>query len=205
MTKCEGEIRERNTKYEPHSELTLVRHAPVAEPGRLWGRRDPPARIEPRDIEILRERLPVPEYLVTSPAQRCRQTAAALWPTHSTTEDDRLWEQDFGAHEGLPYADLPDLGPLDGAELALWTPPGGESFADLCARAGPALDIYGRLAAKRNTPVTLVVHAGVIRAALSQVLGTVHAGLAFEIGTLSITRLRCGPDGPVSVIGANQK
>ncbi|MCA0943090.1 histidine phosphatase family protein [Salipiger pacificus] len=185
-------------------ELILIRHAPIAEPGRLCGRTDLPARIEPVRIANLRSVLPAPGALVSSPAQRCRQTAEALWPERPAVPDPLLWEQDFGAHDGAPHADLPDLGPQDGTELAHWTPPGGESFAELCARVRPALLNYGRQAEQDAAPVVLVVHAGVIRAALSQVTGAVHAGLAFEIAHLSVTRLRCGPEGPFSVIEAGR-
>ncbi len=185
-------------------ELILIRHAPIAEPGRLCGRTDLPARIEPARIASLRAALPTPGVLVSSPALRCRQTADALWPERSAAADALLWEQDFGAHDGLPYADLPDLGRLGGPELAQWTPPDGESFADLCARVRPALLRYGQKAAQERAPVVLVVHAGVIRAALSQVTAALHAGLAFEIATLSVTRLRCDAEGPFSVIEAGR-
>ena len=92
---------------------------------------------------------------------------------------------------------------MSGADLAQYAPSGGESFADLCARVAPALAEHGQAAAQMPAPLVLVVHAGVIRAALSQVTGLLSAGLAFEVATLSATRLRCGPEGPVSVIGAN--
>lgn len=203
MPKSEEAIRKRNTKYKYEPELILIRHAPVADVGRLRGRSDPAACITQTDIFILRAALPEPQKVLTSPAQRCLQTATALWPEHPARQDDRLWEQDFGAHEGLRYSELPDLGLMEAAELAQWAPPGGESFAALCKRVSPALKEYGRMAAQFAAPIALVVHAGVIRAALSQVLGMVHAGLAFEVGTLSVTRLRCGPEGPLSVIGTN--
>ncbi|WP_240989364.1 histidine phosphatase family protein [Salipiger mangrovisoli] len=185
-------------------ELILIRHAPIAEPGRLCGRTDLPARIAPAPIAALRAALPRPGQLVTSPAQRCRQTSEALWPDIAARPDPLLWEQDFGSQDGLRIADLPDLGPLDGPDLALWTPPGGESFSDLCARVGPALAGYGKAAARIAAPVVLVVHAGVIRAALSQLCAAPHAGLVFEIPTLSVTRLRCGAEGPFSVIEAGR-
>lgn len=203
MTQSEGLICRQNTKYERGPELILIRHGPVAVLGRLHGRSDPDVRIKLEDIARLRTALPQPRVVLTSPARRCWQTAAALWPDYPTQSDERLWEQDFGAHEGLEYAELPDLGPMEAAALARWAPPNGESFAAMCNRVSPALAEHGRMAARLAAPVALVVHAGVIRAALSQVLGMVHAGLAFEVGTLSVTRLRCGPDGPISVIGTN--
>ncbi|WP_083191299.1 histidine phosphatase family protein [Salipiger sp. CCB-MM3] len=188
----------------PHSaELILIRHAPLAEAGRLFGRTDAAARLEPEAIAALRARLPRPALLISSPARRCRQTAEALWPDLQVQQDARLWEQDFGAHDGLRFDQMPDLGPLDGPDLARWTPPEGESFADLCARTAPALMQHGQTAAELGAPVVLMVHAGVIRAALSQVCGAVHAGLAFEVAPLSVTRLRCGVEGPLSVIGTN--
>ena len=183
-------------------ELILVRHAPVAEPGRLFGRTDVAARVDPAAVLALREALPRPARLISSPARRCRETAAAIWPDLSPETDARLWEQDFGDHDGLPFAEIPDIGPLSGPDLACWVPPGGESFADVCARTAPALAEHGAAACDAG-PVVLVVHAGVIRSALSQVTGVIHAGLAFEVANLSITRLRCGVKGPLSVMAVN--
>ncbi|WP_233252524.1 histidine phosphatase family protein [Maritimibacter sp. 55A14] len=163
------------------------------------------ARIDPEAIIPLRDALPVVGRVVTSPALRCRQTADALWPDHDQTHDPRLWEQDFGAHDGLPHDRLPDLGPMDARTLSDWTPPGGESFSDLCARVAPALSEHALTACGLGRPLALVVHAGVVRAAVAQVTGTVHAGLAFEVANLSVTRLRCGADGPFSVIEVNRE
>lgn len=185
-------------------ELVLIRHAPVGDPGRLFGRTDVAARIDPARIARLRDSLPEMAAVVTSPALRCRQTTEALWPGRSFDEDSRLWEQDFGDHEGLAFGDLPDLGPMDGPELSRWAPPRGESFAAMVSRIAPSLTDHARTAVAAGAPVALVVHAGVIRAAVSQVTGTDHAGLALEVGNLSVTRLRCGIDGPFSIIEANR-
>ncbi len=183
------------------AELILIRHAPVALPGRLFGRTDVDARIDPAALAALRDRLGAVAQVISSPARRCQQTARALFDGH--TVDDRLWEQNFGAHDGLAYDALPDLGILEGAALAGYAAPGGESFADLCARVAPALRDHGKQACAAG-PVALVVHAGVVRAALALVTGHVPGALAFEVATLSVTRLRCGLDGPVAVIGVNQ-
>jgi alpha-ribazole phosphatase len=109
--------------------------------------------------------------------------------------DDRLWEQDFGTWEDRPYADLPDLGPLSPEELAGHRPPEGESFADLCARAGPALAGCGS--------ATVVAHAGTVRAALALALGAIPAALAFEVAPLSVTRLVRMTEGRWSIRAAN--
>ena len=101
-----------STEIPPSGELILVRHAPVAEPGRLFGRTDVAARVDPAAVLALREALPRPARLISSPARRCRETAAAIWPDLSPETDARLWEQDFGDHDGLPFAEIPDIGPL---------------------------------------------------------------------------------------------
>ncbi|MCU9849412.1 histidine phosphatase family protein [Defluviimonas sp. WL0024] len=182
------------------TELILIRHAPALSQGKLCGRTDVPADCgDVERIEATRAALGTPDRIVVSPALRCRQTAAALWPDLAEPElDAALWEQDFGDWEGRPYAELPDLGPLPPAELADHRPPRGESFADLCARVAPAL----RRAASGGR-VAVVAHAGTARAALALALGNPAQGLAFEIAPLSVTRLRLLEGGGWSVIGVN--
>lgn len=144
----------------------------------------------------LRGRLGAVDHLITSPAKRCVQTAAALLPQASSIADPRLWEQDFGTWEGLAHADLPDLGPLTTAQIAAHRPPMGESFDDLCARALPALRGHqGR--------VVIVAHAGVIRAALGWALGRQDAGLAFQIAPLSLTKIIMLADGQCAISCVN--
>lgn len=190
------------TPTPPHrAELILIRHAPAAVAGRLFGRTDVAAHVSPTGIAALRPSLRQVVQAVSSPARRCRQTCAALFDDHIV--DARLWEQDFGEHDGLPFEVLPDIGAKSSADLSHYAAPGGESFADLCKRTAPALIDYGRQAFGSG-PIALVVHAGVIRAALAQVTDHVPGGLTFEVGHLSITRLRCGTDGPISVIEVNR-
>ena len=184
-------------------EMILVRHAPAETGGRLCGRMDVPACLDDRaQLAALAARLAGVARVAVSPARRCRETAAALFPGRRPDHDPRLWEQDFGAHEGRMLADLPDLGPLARAELAQIAPPGGESFAAMCARTRPALvDLASE--ARRAGPVAVVAHAGTVRAALAFALDDVPAALAFEVAPLSLTRLRCLPGGLVSVVAVN--
>ena len=166
------------------SDLILIRHAPAATGGRLCGRTD--VGLAEWDGEAARARL-APRIgglrLVASPARRCVETARAFGEPQT---DARLWEQDHGDWEGRAWSEIPDLGPLPPADLAAHRAPGGESFADLCARAVPALRAMAGCAA--------VVHAGTVRAALSMAVG-VPAALSFEVGHLSITHLRLLPGG----------
>lgn len=184
------------------SELVLIRHAPSEAGGRLAGRRDVPARLtDGASLIRLGEALSGVRSVVTSPALRCRQTAEALFPARELPEDARLWEQDFGQHEGLLPAEVPDLGSLDRAALAQVAPPEGESFAAMVARVTPALADQAARAIEAG-PVAVVAHAGTVRAGLALALEDVPAALAFEIAPLSVTRLRCLP-GAFSVICMN--
>lgn len=166
-------------------DLILIRHAPALNEGRLAGRRDVPADLGDAGALAAARAIAGPvDRVFSSPALRCRQTAAALW--ESTPHlDPRLWEQDFGAWEGLPFADMPDLGPLSPTDLATHTPPGGESFADLCARVRPALEAI----AAQPGRSAIVAHAGTIRAALAMALGSIAPALSFSVDPLSVTRL----------------
>lgn len=184
------------------SELVLIRHAPAETGGRLAGRRDVPARLCDRAaLARLADALPGVRSIITSPALRCRQTADALFPGRPRTEDARLWEQDFGAHEGRLPEEVPDLGPLDRSGLAEVAAPDGESFAAMVDRTAPALaDLAARAMAAGS--VAVVAHAGTARAGLALALGDTPAALAFEIAPLSVTRLRCLP-GAFSVVCVN--
>ncbi|MGP6085451.1 histidine phosphatase family protein [Antarctobacter jejuensis] len=184
------------------SELLLIRHAPADHGGRLCGRRDVPAILgDPAVWSPLKELVSGVTHHVCSPALRCVQTAFALWPDGTPVLDDRLWEQDFGAHEGLPYSQVPDIGQLTAQELADHRPPRGESFADMVARHRQPLDALARQA-RKDGPVAVVAHAGTVRSTLALALGSVPEALAFEIAPWSVTRFRAHETG-LSVIATN--
>lgn len=180
---------------EAATELMLIRHAPALHGGRLCGRTDVPADCsDTARIIALRDRIGRPDRILVSPALRCRQTVSALWPDLGELETDAtLWEQDFGDWEGMIFADLPDLGPMSQDDLATHRPPGGESFADLCARTAPVLR------SAQGGRVAIIAHAGVVRAGLALALGSIPAALGFEVAPLSLTRMTSLGDGHWSV------
>ncbi|MEM9248929.1 MAG: histidine phosphatase family protein [Pseudomonadota bacterium] len=185
-------------------DLVFVRHAPADTGGRLCGRRDVPALLDDTAaLARLSQALGTARQVVSSPAQRCVQTARRVLPDHPLGEDARLWEQDFGDHDGMPLAALPDLGPLSRANLSRYAAPNGESFAAMVGRVRPALDELA-LRTVQDGPVVVFAHAGTARAALSCALDDESAGLAFEIAPLSMTVLRCFSGG-VSVAVVNRE
>lgn len=179
------------------SELILIRHGASDQPGRLCGRTD--AGLAEVPGLPSGSRLAKLQAIWTSPARRCRETAAGLWPGRAVHEDVRLWEQDFGAWDGLAHGELPDLGELSREELADLSGPGGESFSEVCGRVAPALREIGG----EGEAAVVVGHAGVIRAALALATGNVPGALAFEVDHLSVTRLRRLGDA-YSVIAVNE-
>ena len=192
-------------------ELVILRHAPADHGGRLCGRTDVSAIVPDAGAMAPLRELVGHLRVVSSPALRCHQTAKAVAPGQDATEDARLWEQDFGTDDGRAFSDLPDLGPLPLDALARHAAPGGESFADMCARVTPALQELAQSVARQG-PVLVVAHAGTARAALGVALGAelgqpglgLGLGLSFEVAPLSMTRLRCLASG-ISIIATNQQ
>lgn len=181
------------------AELILIRHGATARPGDLCGRTDVPlAEGAVAGVSLA----PPVAHVRVSPAKRAVQTAQAFWPNTDFQTDDRLWEQDFGAWDGVAFADLPDIGELARDELATFAAPGGESFADMHARVSPAIT-EASLLAFDNGPVAVVAHAGVVRVALAMALGDVAQGLAFEVSHLSVTRFRCLAGGGLAIRSVN--
>ena len=163
--------------------IYLLRHTAVDVPhGVCYGRTDVPlAPDSAAQIAATLERLPLTARRATrvwsSPAGRCLELARALCAEPAL--DDRLAEFDFGVWEGRSWDDVPRA-ELDcwSADLAGYTVPGGESMADLSARARAFMQECvtpepGLTHAPGDDPsdVVLVTHGGVIRALLADALG----------------------------------
>jgi alpha-ribazole phosphatase len=181
----------------------LIRHALVEENARaiLYGVMDV-ALCETTLLEqgpmyrSLARRLPRPALWLVSPLTRTQRTAEAIfaagYPQTELIVEPDLIEQSLGEWQGLPHAELPArlslpkhaFWPLAGQER----PPGGESMADVIARAGRALERY--VTTHRGQDVVAVTHGGTIRAAVAHALqiGPDHA-LNLSIQNLSLTRL----------------
>jgi alpha-ribazole phosphatase len=187
----------------------LVRHAIVEPAARafLYGRMD----VSICDITLadqaaayraIATRLPRDAAWLVTPLSRTARTADAIqsagYPAVQPAIEPGLIEQDLGAWQGLPHADLPAR--LTEPAHAFWplgateTPPGGESMRHVVTRVGKTLE---RLAeAHHGRDVIAISHGGAIRAALAHATGAgAHAALHFAIANLSITVLERSPQG----------
>jgi broad specificity phosphatase PhoE len=193
----------------------LVRHALVEPSARLtmYGAMDVglcalALRQDAAAYRWLAARLPQPARWIVTPLSRTRATAAAIfaagYPEAPLDTHPELIEQRLGDWEGLPHESF--LERLRQKPHPFWSisveerPPGGESFADVIARVGPALD--GLVEAHAGGDVVVVAHGGSIRAALAHAMGAPGlAVLSFSIRNLSLTRLeKVGPDWRVAAV-----
>jgi broad specificity phosphatase PhoE len=139
--------------------LVLCRHA---DPGRP----DAPA-------ELARSLQPITfAAIYTSPLERALATARAIAGGRDLTPTpvEDLREIDLGAVDGLPFEEYPKALQQDLLQRPAGAAfPGGESFADVRARATRAVDVI--VARHPGATVAVVAHAGPIRALLADWLG----------------------------------
>ncbi|TCZ60901.1 histidine phosphatase family protein [Roseicella aquatilis] len=195
--------------------LFLIRHALVEPSARVvfYGSMD----VALCDLALQEEaalyrwlafRLPRPAHWVVSNLARTRATAAAIfaagYPEQVPETEPDLAEQHLGEWQGIAHEAL--AGHLRHPPHPFWPhaaeeePPGGESFAQVQARVGAAVERL--VAAHPGEDVVIVAHGGSIRAAIAHALGlTGHQALAFSIRNLGLTRLeRHGPDWRVAAV-----
>ena len=153
--------------------LAVLRHAPTTwnQERRLQGRADTPITDAAREA-LARRAVPLPyrEWTVlSSPLQRCLQTAAAL--DLYVTVEPRLIEMDWGDYQGHTIEALRrSFGTRFRANERLgldFKPPGGESPRDVQLRLASLLaELAGR-----GSPTLAVTHRGVIRALYASAIG----------------------------------
>jgi broad specificity phosphatase PhoE len=165
--------------------------------GRADPELDPTGRIQAAQIAAA---VPSSTLVITSPLQRCRQTAQAVVERSGAgTElvvDDRLLELDYGTLDLTPLADVP---------ASTWTawradehyrPEGGESLRELADRVGALLDDLTDRAAQET--IALVTHVSPIKACLAWALD-VPIGVSWRcyVEQASISVIDAGRFGPV--------
>lgn len=164
----------------------LVRHAPTAATRAAAFPSDEP--VDERGLAAagaLAGALPAQADALSSPALRCRQTAAATRIDEPRLEP-AIAECDFGTWAGRSLEDI-------GASAArAWMtdpdacPHGGESVSDFVARVGVWLDAQARL----DGGAVAVTHGGVVKAAVVRALGApLTAFWRIDAAPLAITEL----------------
>jgi ribonuclease H / adenosylcobalamin/alpha-ribazole phosphatase len=144
------------------------------------------------------------QVVVTSPFTRCRQTAGIVAERLGLDLhiEDGLRETDFGAWEGLTFAEVKERHPAD---LAAWlasteaTPTdGGESFAAVARRVALCRDkLLARYAGKT---LLLVTHVTPVKTLVRLALGAPPASLfRMELSAASLSAVAYYADGNTSV------
>lgn len=159
--------------------LAMLRHGPTAwnRSRRIQGRTDEPLD-EAGRAHVALWRLPEPwvaQPWVTSPLQRCRETAALLAASHrrngAIAVEPRLIEMSHGDWEGERLADL--RAALGDAMAALedrgldYRAPGGESPREVQERLVPWLQQI----ATANAELLAIAHRGILRALYAMAVG----------------------------------
>lgn len=137
----------------------LIRHPPpIIDSGVCYGRLDVDCQDPEPFARQLRPQLPAGLVVYSSPLRRALRLAQELSPHTPVCIDPRLAEIDFGAWEGQRWDDIDRHG-IDAwaTNVSGFTPPGGESVADLQARAC-------HFAATLKGDAIVVTHAGIMRA-----------------------------------------
>jgi alpha-ribazole phosphatase len=152
----------------------------------------------------LTEHLPPDAPVISSDLARARATADALGPRPRLAADPDLREIHFGRWEARSFAEIeaetPDLIRTFWDAPGDSRPPGGESWNDLAARTGAALDRLQGLAPQ----IIVVAHFGPILAAIQKVRGiSAKEVFAHKIDPLSVTSLTFGP--PPEVFAINHR
>jgi broad specificity phosphatase PhoE/ribonuclease HI len=196
--------------------LILVRHGetPMTQAGRYSGRGDVPLTDEGeaqamaaggRVAGISRDVTAV----VTSPLRRCVRTAeliaAEVGGVPVAVVDD-LIECDFGAWEGLTFAEVQERWPR---EMTAWlgsasvAPPGGESFKAVSKRVRGALATT--LQAYAGGVVVVVSHVSPIKLILQDALAASDAFLhRLYLDAAGVSTMDVWPDGNVAVRSVNE-
>ena len=183
----------------------LLRHGqtPMSVQKRYAGRTDVPlTEVGVQQAAAVAKRLASAGLgvIVTSPLLRTVQTAQAVAAVTgaAVVTDDGFRETDFGAWEGLTFAEVRERWP---AEMAAWladpevAPPGGESFTDVSTRVTAALDRV--LAARAGQTVLVVSHVTPIKMLVTAALLAPPAALyRMHLDVAALCEIDWYADGP---------
>ncbi len=153
-------------------EIYLIRHTtPKVEKGICYGQADLDiTETFLEEVEAIKPHLPTEGVKVySSPLQRCKKLADALFDGMKIDIHDDLMELNCGQWELLPWNDIPK------EEIQPWMDdfvnvrvPQGESYVDLHHRV---VNRFNEIVEKKESAV-IVAHGGVLRSILSHITAT---------------------------------
>ena len=153
-------------------EIYLIRHTtPKVEKGICYGQADLDiTETFLEEVEAIKPHLPSEGVKVySSPLQRCKKLADALFEGLDIDIHDDLMELNCGQWELLPWNDIPK------EEIQPWMDdfvnvrvPQGESYVDLHDRV---VNRFNEIVGKQESAV-IVAHGGVLRSILSHITST---------------------------------
>lgn len=153
-------------------EIYLIRHTtPKVEKGICYGQADLDiTETFLEEVEAIKPHLPSEGVKIySSPLQRCKKLADALFDGFEIDVHDDLMELNCGQWELLPWNDIPK------DEIQPWMDdfvnvpvPQGESYVDLHNRV---VNRFNEIVSKQESAV-IVAHGGVLRSILSHITST---------------------------------
>ncbi|MBY6068732.1 histidine phosphatase family protein [Leisingera aquaemixtae] len=179
--------------------LFLVRHGPTHAKC-MVGWSDLPADLsDTAALNRLSEYLPAGALVVSSDLSRAVETATAIQGSRERLPHaGALREIHFGAWELRTWAEVDAEDPE--RIRAYWetpgdvTPPGGESWHQVCNRVNAEID--GLIAAHRGRDLVVVGHFGQILTQIQRAeMLTAEEAFAHRIDNLSVSEVSYGPDG----------
>ena len=190
----------------------LLRHGqtPMSVEKRYAGRTDAPltdAGIQQAVAAAKRLAAAGIDAIVASPLRRAMRTAEEVSAVTGVpvTADDGFRETDFGAWEGLTFAEVRKRWP---SELTAWlsdpsiAPPGGESFAQVSDRVTAAL--HRVLAARAGQTVLIVSHVTPIKTLVAAALLAPPAALfRMHLDVAALCQVDWYADGPAVLSSFN--
>jgi probable phosphomutase (TIGR03848 family) len=183
--------------------VLLVRHGLTATTGAVLTGWTPGIGLDERgkaQAEALAARLERTglDAIVTSPLQRCRETAQAIAdrrPGQKVEEDERLGECEYGDWTGQTLTDLQKdpLWPVVQQHPSAVTFPGGESMLDMQHRAVSAVREHNARLGKDATYL-ICSHGDVIKAIVADSLGLhLDQSQRIQVDPCSLTVIRYTP------------
>jgi broad specificity phosphatase PhoE len=142
-----------------------------------------------------------PVRVIASPLGRAVETARAVAQACGVADvetDERWIEVDYGDFDGEPLADVPGEVWQHWRSDSTWTPPNGESLADVGVRVRTACEELMSAAAEND--VVIVSHVSPIKAAVAWAVGTGdQTAWRLFCDVASISRIRTSGDQPTLV------